>query len=175
MSSIRFVKSRTLMLPLSQPRRHLTVTGTSTALTTLETIWPASSGVRIRPHPSPELAIFGMGQPMLMSMKSQPEISNASLAPSAMVSGSLPKICAPQMLPSFFRRSLALFLSLYTSAREETISVTVTPAPNRAQIVRKAQSVTPAMGARKSGLSTWMDPISMFSLSFKIIGEAQNK
>ena len=41
---------------------------------------------------TPELAIFGMGQPMLMSSKSQPEISRASRAPSAITSGSFPKI-----------------------------------------------------------------------------------
>ena len=109
LSSMRRVKSSTLMLPLSQPRRHLTVTGTSTALTTASTIFPASSGVRIRPQPSPLFATLGMGQPMLMSRKSQPEISSASRAPSAMVSGSLPKICAPQTLPGFFRSSFALF------------------------------------------------------------------
>ena len=81
------------------------------APTTAFTIRSASSGVRIRPQPSPELAIFGIGQPMLMSKKSQPEISRASLAPWAMISGSFPKICAPQRLPSFFRRSRAVFLS----------------------------------------------------------------
>ena len=50
--------------------------------------------------------------------------------------------------PSFLRSSAALFLSRYTSAREDTISVTVRPAPSRAQTVRKAQSVTPAIGAK---------------------------
>ena len=70
------------------------------------------------------------------------------------------------MLPGFFRSSLALFWSRYTKAREETISVTVTPAPSRAQMVRKAQSVTPAMGARNRGLSTSRFPIRMAVLSF---------
>ena len=36
-------------------------------------------------------------------------LEDASRAPSAMVSGSLPKICAPQTLPGFFRSSFALF------------------------------------------------------------------
>ena len=108
-SSMRLVKSSTLMLPLSQPKRHFTVTGTFTAWTTERTMSAASSGVRIRPQPSPEPAIFGMGQPMLMSIKSQPEISRARIAPLAIISGSLPKIWAPQTLPSFFRRSFALF------------------------------------------------------------------
>ena len=53
-----------------------------------------------------------------------------------MISGSLPKIWAPQMLWSFFRSSFTDFLSWYTNAREETISVTVTPAPSFAQVVR---------------------------------------
>ena len=53
--------------------------------------------------------IFGIGQPILISRKSQPEISSAIFAASAMMAGSLPKICAPQMLPPFFRSSLALF------------------------------------------------------------------
>jgi len=110
--SMRLVKSSTLMLPLSQPRRHFTVTGTSTAWLTARTMASASSGVRMRPQPSPELAIFGMGQPILMSRKSQPEISRASRAPSAMTAGSLPKICAPQMPMGVFFNNAALFLSL---------------------------------------------------------------
>ena len=39
------------------------------------------------------------------------DFSNASTAAWAMISGSLPNICAPQMLPSFFRRRAWLFLS----------------------------------------------------------------
>ena len=166
LSSIRLVKSSTLMLPLSQPRRHLTVTGTSTAFVTAATISPANSGVRIRPQPSPELAIFGIGQPMLISRKSQPEISNASTAASAMMAGSLPKIWAPQRLPSFFFKSPALFLSLYTSAREDTISVTVMLAPISAQTVRNARSVTPAMGPKAMGLFTSKFPMRICVLSF---------
>ena len=78
LSSRRFASSGALMLPLSQPRRHFTVTGTVTARLTAATICPASSGVRMRPQPSPLFATLGIGQPMLMSRKSQPEIIRAS-------------------------------------------------------------------------------------------------
>ena len=88
-----------------------------------------------------------------MSMKSAPECSSASAAPSAITAGSLPKICAPQMPASVFRSKDRLFLSLYTSARDETISVMVMAAPSCAAIQRYAQSVTPAIGARTMGLS----------------------
>ena len=80
--------------------------------TTAFTISPANSGVRINPQPSPEFAIFGIGHPILISRKSQPEISSASFAPSAMISGLLPKICAPQIPVLVLRKSAALFLSL---------------------------------------------------------------
>ena len=106
-----FASSTTLTLPRSQPIRVFTVTGTSTASTTARTIWPASCGSFIRALPSPLLTIFGMGQPMLISKKSQPEWPRASLAACAMISGSLPKTCAPQRpLGVFFKRP-TLFLS----------------------------------------------------------------
>ena len=59
------------------------------------------------------------------------------------------------------RSSFLLFWSWYTNAREDTISVTVTPAPSSAQTVRNAQSVTPAIGARNTGLLTSIFPIFM--------------
>ena len=136
--------------PLSQPRRILTVTGTATAPQTASTIRAARSGSFISALPSPLLTIFGIGQPILISMKSAPDSSSAIAAPSAITDGSLPKICAPQMPIGVLCSRLWLFLSWYTSAREETISVTVTAAPSSAQIVRKARSVTPAIGARTS-------------------------
>ena len=142
-----FASSTALMLPLSQPLRILTVTGTGTACVTASTIRAAFSGSRIKALPSPFPAIFGIGQPMLMSIKSAPECSSASAAPSAITAGSLPKICAPQMPASVFRSKDRLFLSLYT------ISVTVMSAPSCAAMQRYAQSVTPAIGARTMGLS----------------------
>ena len=55
--------------------------------------------------------IFGMGQPMLISIKSAPDASSASAAPSAMTDGSLPKICAPQTPSGVLCSRLLLFLS----------------------------------------------------------------
>lgn len=104
--------STALTLPLSQPFRILTVTGTGTAFLTASTILAAFSGSRIKALPSPFPAIFGMGQPMLISMKSAPECSSASAAPSAITDGSFPKICAPQIPASVLRSSEMLFLSL---------------------------------------------------------------
>ena len=86
--------------PPSQPLRNFTVTGTSTAAATAETISAASSGVRIRALPSPLLTILPTGQPMLMSMMSAPDISRARRAPSAITAGSWPKICAATGRPS---------------------------------------------------------------------------
>ena len=96
---------------LSQPLRILTVTGTGTAFTTASTIRAAFSGSFISALPSPLFAIFGMGQPMLMSIKSAPDASSASAAPSAMTDGSLPKICAPQTPSGVLCSRLLLFLS----------------------------------------------------------------
>ena len=87
----------------------------------------------------------------------------AITAASAMMAGSLPKIWAPQTEPSFFFSSPRLFLSWYTSAREETISVMVISAPRSAQTVRNARSVTPAMGASASMPGTSKLPIRIFS------------
>ena len=86
--------STALMLPLSQPRRIFTVTGTGEASTTAWAIRAAFSGSRIRALPSPLETIFPTGQPMLMSIRSAPEISAAMHAASAMHTGSLPKIWA---------------------------------------------------------------------------------
>ena len=88
------------MLPLSQPRRILTVTGTGAARTTASATRTAFSGSRMRAEPSPLETIFPTGQPMLMSTMSAPLISAARQAASAMQTGSLPKIwtlagCSP--------------------------------------------------------------------------------
>ena len=82
------------MLPLSQPRRIFTVTGTPAAFTTASAMRAAFSGSFIRAEPSPLETTFPTGQPMLMSMMSAPLISRAICAASAMQTGSLPKICA---------------------------------------------------------------------------------
>ena len=62
-------------------------------MATAATISAASSGVRMRAEPSPDLTTLPTGQPMLMSIISAPEMSSARFAPSAMDSGSWPKIC----------------------------------------------------------------------------------
>ena len=97
--------------PLSQPLRILTVTGTSTAPQTASTMRAAFSGSFIRALPSPLFTIFGMGQPVLISIKSAPDASSASAAPSAITEGSLPKICAPQTPMGVLCSSDRLFLS----------------------------------------------------------------
>ena len=93
-------KATAFTSPPSQPLRNFTVTGTSTAAATAETISAASPGVRIRALPSPLLTILPTGQPMLMSMMSAPDISRARRAPSAITAGSWPKICAATGRPS---------------------------------------------------------------------------
>ena len=100
-----------MQLPLSQPLRIFTVTGTETAFTTASTIRAARSGSRMRALPSPLFTIFGIGQPMLMSRKSAPDSSSAKAAASAITEGSFPKICAPHTPPSVLRSKLMLFLS----------------------------------------------------------------
>ena len=87
----------------SQPRRVFTVTGTETASATARMMRPANGMSRMRALPSPLLAIFGMGQPILMSRKSHLLMPTAICAASAIMAGSLPKICAPHSEPSFRR------------------------------------------------------------------------
>ena len=92
--SMARANSTQLIEPLSQPRRNFTVTGRFAPRITASSTFTASSGVRIRPEPSPELATLGTGQPILMSMMSAPEIRAAMAAPSCIHTGSLPKIWA---------------------------------------------------------------------------------
>ena len=110
-SSIR-ASSTALTLPLSQPRRIFTVTGTGEAFTTASAMRAAFSGSRISALPSPLDTILPTGQPMLMSIRSAPDSSAAMHAASAMHPGSLPKICAlAGCSPSDSFRSPRLFLS----------------------------------------------------------------
>ena len=70
-------------------------------------------GVRISAEPSPLLTILPTGQPILMSIMSAWHISSARLAPSAILSGSWPKICAATGRPCCgMCSSAAVFLSL---------------------------------------------------------------
>ena len=100
------------MLPLSQPRRIFTVTGTGLAFTTASAMRAAFSGSFIRAEPSPLETTFPTGQPMLMSMTSAPDTSAAITAASAMQVMSLPKIWAAAgcSLKAIFS-SVQLFLS----------------------------------------------------------------
>ena len=100
------------MLPLSQPRRIFTVTGTGLAFTTASARRAAFSGSFIRAEPSPLATTLPTGQPMLMSMTAAPETSAAMTAASAMQVMSLPKICAAagRSLSASFKRP-RLFLS----------------------------------------------------------------
>ena len=89
-ASQRLATSTQVTAPSSQPLRIFTVTGRSTAFTTASTMRPQRAGSRISALPAPPPVILGAGQPMLMSMKSG-RYRSASFAPSAMISGSLPK------------------------------------------------------------------------------------
>ena len=97
-----FASSTALTLPLSQPRRIFTVTGTGLAF----------SGSFMRAEPSPLATTLPTGQPMLMSMTAAPETSAAIWAASAMQVMSLPKIwaAAGRSLSASFK-SPRLFLS----------------------------------------------------------------
>ena len=97
---------------MSQPRRNLAVTGTSTAFTTASMMRPAFSGSFINAAPSPLFTIFPIGQPMFRSTMSAPECSRAIWAASAMQTGSLPKICtAAGCSPGNICRRERVFLS----------------------------------------------------------------
>ena len=71
-SSQYFATSTALTLFSSQPLRILTVTGRSTAAFTARTMSPHSGGFFISALPQLLPAIFGTGQPMLMSIASGP-------------------------------------------------------------------------------------------------------
>ena len=73
----------------------------------------ASSGFVMSFEPSPLFTIFGIGQPMLKSIRAKAERSESASAASAQISGSEPKSCtASGLSPSqlFKSSSVALFL-----------------------------------------------------------------
>ncbi len=111
-SSSIFARGTALTLPLSQPRRIFTVTGTGEDFTTASASRAAFSGSFIRAAPSPEETTLPTGQPMLMSSRSAPLASTAICAASAMQGISLPKIWAAKgRSPGKGRSSWRLFLS----------------------------------------------------------------
>lgn len=110
-ASMAWAKATALTLPLSQPFRVLTVTGTPASRRTASTIAMALSGSFIRAEPSPLLATLGTGQPVLMSMQSGWARSMTLAAAWAMQSMSLPKSCTAagcSVSPSSIRRRVFL-------------------------------------------------------------------
>ena len=121
---------------LSQPSRHLTVTGTPAEDTAARTIASARAGSFISAEPSPLPVILGIGQPMLRSKSCAPESATALGAAARMSSGSEPKICAETGDSPPQYKSSAVFRSSNSSPLALTISVTVNGAPQRRQIIR---------------------------------------
>ena len=138
----------------SQPMRSFTVTGTSAgaASRTARAMAPASGGSFSSALPAPGPAIFGAGQPMLMSIKSKgilPRISQIRRAASAITSGCAPNSCTPKgASPPPPAISRGLFLSPIVKAFALTISLTVHTAPWAAHRRRIVVSVAPAIGAK---------------------------
>src|SRR3954467_6108774 len=134
------------------PARILTVTGMLTALAIALTTDAACSGSRIRLHPAWCFAIFGTGQPMLMSTISAPMPSTICAA-AAIFSGSPPKIWMETGRSSSVYSAYSRVRSIpRTRPSEETISVTTRPQPPwRLTRRRNAVSVMPAIGATTNG------------------------
>ena len=104
--------STALMLPLSQPRRIFTVTGTGLALH--HRLGEAGGLLRVF-HQGRAVAVghhLAHGQPMLMSMTAAPETSAAMTAASAIQVMSLPKIwaAAGRSLSASFKRPRLFFV-----------------------------------------------------------------
>src|SRR3954454_22635722 len=145
-----------------QPARILTVTGILTALAMALTTDAACSGSRIRLHPAWCFAIFGTGQPMLMSTISAPMPSTICAA-AAIFSGSPPKIWMETGRSSSVYSAYSRVRSIpRTRPSEETISVTTRPQPPwRLTRRRNAVSVMPAIGAIANGEGSVTGPIRM--------------
>ena len=89
----------------------------------------------------------------------------AFFAARPMTMGSSPNSCRKTGRRSWERSAIpAVFLSPYWTARELTISVTAQAAPNCMQSLRKAASVTPAIGASAARPSMGIVPIFKISL-----------
>ena len=113
------------------------MTGTSTDDLTASAILPHSFGSSMSEAPEPALMTFPAGHPMLMSTNASSGFSpRAAREPSAMASGSEPKIWTPVTCPGHDRTNLADSTGLWTSPWAETISVTAIPAPNPSMNVR---------------------------------------
>ena len=146
---------------LSQPVRILSVTGTSTACTTLSSRRATSASSRSSAEPAMTLQIFFAGQPMLMSMICAP-FATLTLAASASMAGSAPTICTDfgSGSPSWLARRLVFSLP-QSSELDATISDTASPAPSERHSRRNGRSVTPAMGATTRLFLSWYGPMRM--------------
>ncbi len=135
---------------------------------TARTIWPQSLGSFSRALPAPLPVIFGMGQPMLMSMPAGDRRQSFSAA-RAMHRGSAPKSWRNTGSWSWVMSAReAVFLSSNSMALALSISLTVYAAPKPPHIWRKAPSVTPAIGARAAWPFISKLPIFMVS-SYKAL------
>ncbi len=163
-SSTRLASSGALIAVASQPARIFTVTGMRTARAIAPTMAAACAGSRIRLQPALCLAIFGTGQPMLMSTMSAP-MPSTIWAASAIFCGSPPKIWMETGRSSSVYSAYSSVRSMpRTSPSELTISVTTRPQPpRRLTSLRKAVSVMPAIGASANGCARSIVPIFMDS------------
>ena len=150
-----------LRLSWSQPVRIFKVTGRFTALTVASRIRAAWISSRMSAEPAWPLTTFFTGQPKFMSMSAAPR-SSFSFAASAITSGSQPASWTAMGSSS---GELSAMSSDFRDSRMRAwlaiISETTSPAPLRLTRRRKGKSVTPDMGARMTGSSSWMGPMDM--------------
>ena len=119
----------------------------------------ASADSRINAEPQALLTTFFAGQPKLMSIRSAP-LSRASRAASAMTAGSAPASWSAAGRRSRRKSPLSRDLRVRsTIVRLATISEKTSPAPKDRTRRRKGRSVTPDMGASRTGASSVILPI----------------
>ncbi len=110
--------------------------------------------------PASFLTILFTGQPMLISTISVLVFSWINSAARARLSSSLPKSWIDTgFSPSSIWSICSVFSLLYWIPLSETISMTTSPAPSSLAMVRKAELVTPAIGARTVRLGISTSPI----------------
>ncbi len=173
LSSAILARRGAFWLASSQPLRIFSVTGSFTALTVASRILPALTSSRIRAEPASPFTTFFTGQPKLMSMRAAPR-SSLSLAASAITCGSQPAswtaIGASSGTFSAMRSDWRFCRIIASLA---IISETTSPAPLRFTRRRNGRSVTPDIGARITGSSSFTGPIWMLTFS-SLVWLAQN-
>ena len=158
-SSAIFAMATPLRCWGESPVRILRVTGTSTADTTACKISATRRSSAKSAEPAAFLQTFLAGQPILMSMISAPS-SALSRAASASCWGSLPTICTDRSPPwALWQRRNEDLREVSSLGSAVSISATAIPAPRPTQSSRRGKSVTPAMGARTTGLANCNAPI----------------